>query len=307
MSSTLQPQIIDYEGSQYRTEFWEGQGREYENLVERLAIQRLLPPTGDILLEAGAGFGRLADLYAGYRRVILMDYSFSLLQEARMLWGDDERFVFVAASIYEMPFASSLVDALVMVRVMHHLQAPDLALGEIARVLQGGKVFLLEYANKRNLKAIARYMLRRQRWNPFRREPYEFVPLNFDFHPAWMTERLRRSGLVPERELAISSFRLAALKRRVSPERLARLDNALAGLGAKVKLSPSILVKCRNQKREMSVAPLSTKGFFRCPACAAVELEHRAEVVVCRQCHRAWPIVDGVYDFRNVSRETPSA
>nr|HID13463.1 hypothetical protein [Anaerolineae bacterium] len=54
--------ICDYEGSAYRTEFW-GQGREYEDAVERIALQRLLPPSGRRIIEIGAGFGRLADLY----------------------------------------------------------------------------------------------------------------------------------------------------------------------------------------------------------------------------------------------------
>ncbi|NJO83820.1 MAG: hypothetical protein HC828_14170 [Blastochloris sp.] len=54
------PKICDYEGSNYRTEFWEGRGREYEDQVERIALRRLLPPEGGRrLLEIGAGFGRL--------------------------------------------------------------------------------------------------------------------------------------------------------------------------------------------------------------------------------------------------------
>ena len=38
------PPVCDYEGSDYRTRFWDGQGRDYEDLVERLALRRLLPP-----------------------------------------------------------------------------------------------------------------------------------------------------------------------------------------------------------------------------------------------------------------------
>ncbi|MCY4410228.1 MAG: hypothetical protein OXC27_07170, partial [Caldilineaceae bacterium] len=57
--------VIDYEGSGYRLDFWEGQGREYEDAVERIALQRLLPPQGRRIAEIGAGFGRLADLYLG--------------------------------------------------------------------------------------------------------------------------------------------------------------------------------------------------------------------------------------------------
>ncbi len=297
------PPIIDYEGSHYRTDFWEGQGREYEDLAERAALRRLLPPQGHTLLEAGAGFGRLASLYAGYRRVILVDYSLSLLQEARQLWGHDDRFVFVAASIYAMPFADNLVDALVMVRVMHHLHSPALALDEIARIVQGGKVFVLEYANKRNLKSMARYALRRQSWSPFDHQPYEFVQLNYDFHPAWMDRRLRQAGFGKERELAISSFRLPALKSRVPAPWLARLDGVLAAPAAALKLAPSVMVRCRNHKPAGPCTEL-----FRCPTCGGAGLAPAEPGLRCQGCGAGWPQVDGVYDFRSaVSRETATS
>ena len=45
--------VCDYEGTSYRARFWEGQGREYEDLAERIALRRLLPPTGHRLLELG--------------------------------------------------------------------------------------------------------------------------------------------------------------------------------------------------------------------------------------------------------------
>lgn len=297
------PPIIDYEGSRYRTEFWEGQGREYEDLAERAALRRLLPAGGETLLEAGAGFGRLASLYGNYRRVILMDYSLSLLQEARQLWGHDKRFVFVAASIYDMPFVDNALDALVMVRVMHHLQSPALALAEIARAVQGGRSFILEYANKRNLKSMARYALRRQAWSPFDPQPYEFVSLNYDFHPSWMEQRLAEAGFATERELAISSFRLPAIKDHVPAPWLVRLDGMLAGPGAALKLTPSILVRCRNQK-----APIPAAGLFRCPACGGADLLAAEPGLRCQGCGAGWPQIDGIYDFRaGVSRETATS
>ncbi len=299
----MRPPIIDYEGSRYRTEFWEGKGREYEDLAERAALKRLAPPSGDTLLEAGAGFGRLAALYSGYRRVILMDYSLSLLQEARQLWGHDQRFVFVAASIYDMPFVDNVLDTLVMVRVMHHLHSPALALAEIARIVKGGQTFILEYANKRNLKSMARYVLRRQDWSPFDPQPFEFVRLNYDFHPAWMEQRLKDAGFAKESELAVSSFRLPAIKDRVPAPWLARLDGMLAGPGATLKLTPSVLVRCRNQKPAQQ-----GEGFFRCPTCRGSLLRTAESGLCCQGCGALWPQVDGIYDFRQgVSRETPAS
>jgi len=288
-----QPQIIDYEGSQYRTDFWEGQGREYEDMAERSAITSLLPRQGGILMEAGAGFGRLAQLYQGYDKILLVDYSLSLLQEARRLWGDDPRFVFVAASLYDLPFADGILDSLVMIRVMHHLQQPNQALAELVRILDGGGVFILEYANKRNLKAMTRYMLRRQSWSPFDPQPYEFVPLNFDFHPSWMNEVLQKAGLEITKELAISSFRLKTIKRNVSPSVLARLDTMLASPGARLKLSPSVLLRC-----EKSEPPSETLHFFQCPVCSAFDFQKTSDNLICKTCNRHWRITDGIYDFR---------
>ena len=100
--------IMDYEGSRWREEFW--RGREYEDQVERIAITNLLPPTGKRLTEIGAGFGRLADLYRGYDLVILLDYARSMLKDARDRLGNDPRFIFVAADLYNLPFATNALD-----------------------------------------------------------------------------------------------------------------------------------------------------------------------------------------------------
>ena len=87
------PDIIDYEGSRYRHEFWEDANRAYEDQVERVALRRLLPPKGRRLLEVGAGYGRLTPEYRGFDRVVLLDYSLTHLQDAQRNLGRDERFL----------------------------------------------------------------------------------------------------------------------------------------------------------------------------------------------------------------------
>ena len=47
------PRICDYEGSDYRTRFWEDKHRDYEDTVERRVLRRLLPDGGKRLLEVG--------------------------------------------------------------------------------------------------------------------------------------------------------------------------------------------------------------------------------------------------------------
>src|SRR5690606_33114259 len=115
------PRICDYEGSNYRTEFWENKDRDYEDRVERIALRRLLPQNGQRLLELGAGFGRLTNEYYTYKQVILVDYSLSQLQYAQEKFGRSDRFIYVAADAYKLPFRAGVFDAATMIRVIHHM------------------------------------------------------------------------------------------------------------------------------------------------------------------------------------------
>lgn len=307
MTST--PPVIDYEGSPYRTAFWEGQGRDYEDAAERLALQRLVPPTGRRIAEIGAGFGRLADLYLGYEQIILFDYSRTLLQEAVARWGDDPRFVFAAGNIYQLSLAKASLDALVMVRVMHHLADVPLALQQIHRVLSGdsvsGKgVAVLEYANKRNIKSVARWLLGKQTWSPLDQKPVEFVKLNYDFHPTWMDKQFSNAQLRVRQQLAVSHFRTPLLKNRVRAATLATMDSWLFGLGGLYPLAPSVFVQVEAEKvgdNSLLTSDIADVAqLFCCPACAedrTLTLEHET-LLVCQRCSKRYAKRDGIWDFK---------
>ena len=91
------------------------------------------------------------------------------------------------------------------------------ALHQVRKVLRPGAAFILEYANKRNIKAIIRYSLHHQTWNPNALEAVEFAPLNFDFHPSAIRGWLKEEGFLIEKILAVSHFRVGVLKRHVPP------------------------------------------------------------------------------------------
>ena len=66
------PPVCDYEGSDYQTSFWDKGGREYEDRTEAIALKRLLPKSGRLLLELGAGAGRNTPRYLGFDRIVLL-------------------------------------------------------------------------------------------------------------------------------------------------------------------------------------------------------------------------------------------
>jgi SAM-dependent methyltransferase len=303
--------VIDYEGSQYSTEFWTP-AREYEDRAERIAIRALLPPRGSRLIDIGAGAGRLGDLYLGYDEVILMDYARSTIVEARDRWGHDPRFKFVAADLYALPFADGVFDSIVMIRVIHHIVDVPRALGNTRAIMKPGGAFVFEFANKRNLKAIARYVLRKQTWSPFDQPPIEFVALNFDFHPAWMKRQIQAAGLSIRSTRAVSTFRLGVMKRLFGAKRLAVIDGALQRPLASLSISPSIFTLCSPvgnsppllssavsaQERGSGSEGLTEGEVFACPACRAPLPSSPANEELCCSNDHRWSVREGIYDFK---------
>ena len=297
LESKEYPPICDYEGSNYQTAFWDTGTRAYEDAVEAVALKRLLPSKGDLLLEIGAGAGRNTPRYKAYKKIVLMDYSLSQIQQAQDRLGRSERLIYVAADVYNLPFVDGLFDGATMIRVLHHLIEPLKALTQVRRVLQTGGVFILEFANKRNLKAIARYIIRKQDWNPFSLEPIEFAHLNFDFHPDAVRQWLFESSFELQKQLTVSHFRINWLKKYIPTRLLVLMDSIIQLTGDWWQLTPSIFTK---SKAVGSIIRPSTASefLFRCPSCAHHLPSGTKDPLICEGCGTRWPILDGIYDFR---------
>ena len=295
MGAVERPPVCNYEGSDYQTSFWEQGGRGYEDAVEALALRRLLPQTGHLLLELGAGAGRNTPRYAGFERVVLLDYSLTQLQQAAQRLGHSPRYTYVAADIYRLPFVAGLFDAATMIRTLHHMADARLALRQIRQALQPGAAFILEYANKHNLKAILRYGMRRQPWSPFTLEPVEFIPLNFDFHPQAVRQWLAECGFQRKRQLTVSHFRLGLFKRLLPLRLLVWMDGLAQRTGEWWQLTPSVFTLSHAVGDTPSAQPGT---FFKCPACGNTSLDEQPAALRCQGCGKNWPIIDGIYDFR---------
>jgi len=289
------PPVCDYEGSDYQQTFWDQGERAYEDQSEARALAALLPPAGRLLLELGAGAGRNTPRYAGFERVVLLDYSRTQLELAQARLGAGPRYIYVAADVYALPFAPGLFDAATMIRVIHHMADAPAALRQVRAVLAPGAAFILEFANKRHLKSILRWLFRRQTWNPFMPEPVQFAVLNFDFHPRTMLRWLRESRLTPHRVRALSYFRLGLLKRAFPTEWLVGLDALLQPTGQWFQYSPSVFVRAEASGPGPTAAP---GQFFRCPACGGLDLDEHGDHLTCGSCGRQWSVKDGIYDFK---------
>jgi SAM-dependent methyltransferase len=293
------PPICNYEGSDYQQAFWEQGGRAYEDQAEAIALKKLLPTSGKLMLELGAGAGRNTPRYAGFERIVVLDYSTTQLAQAQERLGKSDKYIYVAADVYRLPFLKGIFDSATMIRVLHHMADAPKALSQIRKVLQPNAIFILEFANKLNLKSILRFIFRRQNWNPFTLEPVEFVKLNFDFHPQAIRNWLGELGFSIEKIRTVSHFRLGLIKRIIPAKILAWFDGLLQPTGAFIQLSPSVFVKAKtSEKNEAKEIPLNVLDLFKCPDCEYEKLQDKKDYLLCSNCNAKWAVNDGIYDFR---------
>jgi ubiquinone/menaquinone biosynthesis C-methylase UbiE len=300
MADKNTPPVCSYEDSDYQSSFWEKGGREYEDRVEAIALKRLLPGRGRLLLEIGAGAGRNTRRYLGFEKIVLLDFSHTQLEQAQQRLGRSDKYVYVAADAYRLPFIDNLFDATTMIRVLHHMADAPQALRQVRNILQPNGTFILEFANKLNLKSMLRYWLGRQEWSPFTLEPVEFAKLNFDFHPRAVRNWLRELGFRIEKVLTVSHFRMAVLKRSLPTSLLVFLDSIFQWTGSFFQWTPSVFVRAELADHELGMGEISAvqELIFKCPECGHAPLEENQVYLFCSTCHRKWGIKDGIYDFR---------
>lgn len=240
--------IADYNGYDYKKIFWEQTDRKYEDLADRLAIQRLLPKEIGDFVDIAGGYGRLADEYLPRaKRAVLFDYSKTELQQAEEMYG--ARLETQAGDIYDLPFKDASFDALMMVRATHHFAEMQKVSDELYRILRPGGVAVIEVANKRTLPKMFRYWFKKSDINPFSREPASLQDLNkngfYNYHPKYMEEIFARSGFKIDKVLSVSNFRSTTLKKLFGARGLMRLEKVAQPLLAPVRFAPSIYYRLK--------------------------------------------------------------
>ncbi len=232
----------DYEGADYEA-FWRGAAKHQLDKMERAVVSDALP-RGRAIADIGAGFGRLGDCYVDkFETVHMVEPASNLRESAEKLWGD--RIKTHDASVYQLPFRDGELDAVLMVRVFHHLGEPQRALAEIHRVLSPGGILVFNFSNKRNPARILRYLLR-QGPNPFSHEMEEYAPTLLGHHPQVVRSLLDETGfdLLDAYGVGIEDKlvqRLPGLK-RIMPT-----STTMARLAARLHLAPTEFLRARKR------------------------------------------------------------
>jgi ubiquinone/menaquinone biosynthesis C-methylase UbiE len=114
---------------------------------DMLAALHLRP--GMHVMDAGCGFGtdaaEMADSVMPRGRVVGLDISRAMIDEARRRTGAGAGIEWHVADLLELPFADSEFDACRVEMVLMHIRQPERALSELARVTRpGGRIACLE-------------------------------------------------------------------------------------------------------------------------------------------------------------------
>ena len=137
-------------------------------------------------------------------------------------------------------------DNAVCVRVMHHIENIPAFFAQVNMVLRDGGAFIFEYANKKNLLEILRYLFRRPNIGPFDYHPSKRkANIYYNFHPDYVRDMLAQNGFVIEKELAVSLFRSKFLKKLFGWRFLSGLERRLQKPLARFHPGPSVFVRAR--------------------------------------------------------------
>ena len=198
--------------------------------------------------DIGGGYGRLANEYLKRaHKVYIFDYSKTELKQAKEIYGD--KIETKAGDIYKLPFKDEELDGLMMVRVTHHLKDLKKATSELYRVLKPCGVAVIEFANKRTLPKMARFLTGRSKVNPFDKKVANYKEISkdgfYNYHPKYVEEIFAKAGFKREKVLSVSNFRSRGLKKILKTKNLVKMENSAQQILAPIRFAPSIYYKLR--------------------------------------------------------------
>ncbi len=232
--------LADYTDFDYKNNFWGSADRAYEDQCDRIALQKLLPKSGEKIADICGGYGRLVkEVINKFSKVYLFDYAQNLLDQAKKEYGD--KLQIDQGDAEKLPYPNSVMDVCLFVRASHHFKDLSKLIFELSRVIKPQGKLIIEIANKRHILQVLRFIARRSAFNPFEHQPISRNAKGFyNYHPAYVEVLLKQNNFKIKRVLSVSNFRNNILKRIFGPKFLIILENIVQDLMGLFKLSPSI-------------------------------------------------------------------
>jgi ubiquinone/menaquinone biosynthesis C-methylase UbiE len=235
-------------------------GREYENLSEKLALEKILEtlPKRNRLLDIGGGFGRLVSVYAPlFKSCLLIDPSQKLLDQAKDFCVKYKNLKLQKGFFEKLPFKDKQFDTVITVRTFLHLENRDLAIKEAYRVLNNNGYLILEFANKNRLINILRTIIKGDFNFLIETKPVNIgqkgnCPPFISYHPSQIKSLLYTNGFQIDKVISVCNFRTQWLKRLIPIKFLLFFDSLIYILNTRLAIfnyfGPSIFILA--QKRE---------------------------------------------------------
>jgi ubiquinone/menaquinone biosynthesis C-methylase UbiE len=283
-----------YEGVEYE-QFWTGLQRHNMDELEHVMVSDLLPVSGRRIIDVGCGYGRLADCYIGrFQQVIMVDGSMSLLRQA--FEKTNGQAIYIASDVTHLPFRAASFDAVLMIRVFHHIDDSRICLSELHRLLCNDGRFVFSYCNKQNAERVVRWLIRADSENPFTTQPDGVGSTFISHHPKAVQSMLVESGFASMQYYGVGV--LDWLAGRIGfTGRWITLAEYLAPFLARSKVAPWIICQAVPKGNSSLIEAGGIDDLLQCPSCEG-GLASDSQGYLCLMCKRHYPVVDGIIDLR---------
>jgi ubiquinone/menaquinone biosynthesis C-methylase UbiE len=283
-----------YDGIDYLN-YWKGDERQKLDILERIIVSDLLPASGKYILDMGCGYARLFNLYENrFEKRVLIDGSMTLLEQARQ--NTNGKAILVAGDVYHLPFKNGVFDTAMLIRVFQHLTDPKPCFTEVHRVLCNRGNFVFSYYNKMNPSRILKWILGKQKNNPFTLEPEGIGSEFISHHPNFVKNLIKDTGFQMTRVHGSGVFDQLAEKMGKSTNWIP-LGRRLSPFLGRTRISPWIFSRNIVTSGEPLKGHNDLVDLFACPVCQS-NLSHTQTGFSCTGCNRDYQMVNGIYDFR---------
>lgn len=287
------PQSL-YEGIDYK-QFWHGLQKHNLDQLERTLVIDMLPVSGNRIVDLGCGFGRLSDCYTGrFQQVIMVDGSISLLRQAYKKTGGQA--IYIACDVRNLPFRAASFDAVLMIRVFHHIDESQACISEFNRLLCKDGRLVFNFCNKQNLKRVILWLVGIDKRNPYSLKPDGVNSTFISHNPKAIHGMLLEASFVRIKYYGAGVVDWIIDKTGLVGKHV-RAARFLALFFGWSKIAPWLFCQAVAKGNSDLVDTKLLTDLLQCPSCGGNILEEN-EGYRCLKCRRRYPVVDGIIDFR---------